>query len=421
MAIQVTMPKLSDTMERGLISKWLKKEGDAIDAGEVIAEAESDKSTMELEAFDSGILRKILVPDGGNVAVGGVIAIIAAADEDISELLQQKPKIQTAKSTEPPPSQTEEKSKTSAVPVPAPEPAPRSSDFADDELLTTGSVRIKASPLARKMAQDEKLDLHKINGTGTGGRIIRRDILSYQEKSAGTESPAGQPGAEPQEIRLNTMRETIAKRMVLSKTTIPHFYVTMEFDMDPLIEFRKMLNASQVALRVSYNDLLIKACALALKSQPAVNASFANNTIIRHRRIDIGVAVAVEDGLITPVVRNADGKSIGQINGEMREMAERAKERKLTPTEYTNATFTISNLGMYDVDSFTAIINPPEAAILAVGGIKTVPVVVDGQIKVGNRMKVTLACDHRAIDGATAALFLRELKKLIENPFTLVL
>jgi pyruvate dehydrogenase E2 component (dihydrolipoamide acetyltransferase) len=415
------MPKLSDTMERGLISKWLKKEGDAIDAGEVIAEAESDKSTMELEAFDSGILRKILVPDGGNVAVGGVIAIIAAADEDISELLQQKPKIQTAKSTEPPPSQTEEKSKTSAVPVPAPEPAPRSSDFADDELLTTGSVRIKASPLARKMAQDEKLDLHKINGTGTGGRIIRRDILSYQEKSAGTESPAGQPGAEPQEIRLNTMRETIAKRMVLSKTTIPHFYVTMEFDMDPLIEFRKMLNASQVALRVSYNDLLIKACALALKSQPAVNASFANNTIIRHRRIDIGVAVAVEDGLITPVVRNADGKSIGQINGEMREMAERAKERKLTPTEYTNATFTISNLGMYDVDSFTAIINPPEAAILAVGGIKTVPVVVDGQIKVGNRMKVTLACDHRAIDGATAALFLRELKKLIENPFTLVL
>lgn len=220
---------------------------------------------------------------------------------------------------------------------------------------------------------------------------------------------------------MNTMRETIAKRMVLSKTTIPHFYVTMEFDMDPLIEFRKMLNASQVALRVSYNDLLIKACALALKSQPAVNASFANNMIIRHRRIDIGVAVAVEDGLITPVVRNADGKSIGQINGEMREMAERAKERKLTPTEYTNATFTISNLGMYDVDSFTAIINPPEAAILAVGGIKTVPVVVDGQIKVGNRMKVTLACDHRAIDGATAALFLRELKKLIENPFTLVL
>ena len=421
MAIQVTMPKLSDTMEMGLISKWLKKEGDAIDAGEVIAEAESDKSTMELEAFDSGILRKILVPDGGKVAVGGVIAIIAAADEDISELLQQKPKNQTAKSTEPPPSQTEEKSKPSAVPVPAPEPAPRSSDFADDELLTTGSVRIKASPLARKMAQDEKLDLHKINGTGTGGRIIRRDILSYQEKSAGTESPAGQPGAEPQEIRLNTMRETIAKRMVLSKTTIPHFYVTMEFDMDPLIEFRKMLNASQVALRVSYNDLLIKACALALKSQPAVNASFANNMIIRHRRIDIGVAVAVEDGLITPVVRNADGKSIGQINGEMREMAERAKERKLTPTEYTNATFTISNLGMYDVDSFTAIINPPEAAILAVGGIKTVPVVVDGQIKVGNRMKVTLACDHRAIDGATAALFLRELKKLIENPFTLVL
>ncbi|MBN1542465.1 pyruvate dehydrogenase complex dihydrolipoamide acetyltransferase [candidate division KSB1 bacterium] len=416
MAIKVTMPKLSDTMDEGVISKWLKKEGDRIEAGQVIAEAESDKATMELEAFDAGILRKILIPDGGKVAVGGVIAIIGEEDEDLSEFLEEKPEREKPAEKKKP-SESPQKEEKASEPIHA---APVIDRTPNNELLTSDTVRIKASPLARKLAQDEKIDLRKINGTGTGGRIIRRDILQFLEKR-----PEAKPGITPQpeahEITLNSMRETIAKRMVLSKTTVPHFYATMEIDMGPATEFRKLLNTSQSDIRISYNDLLIKSVALALKKHPAVNASFSDNKIMRHNRIDIGVAVALEDGLITPVVRNADSKSIGHIARDIREMADRAKERKLTPQEYTNATFTISNLGMYGVEDFVAIINPPEAAILAVGGIKTIPVVKEGEIQIGNRMNVTLSCDHRAIDGAQAALFLRELKKWMENPYSLVL
>jgi pyruvate dehydrogenase E2 component (dihydrolipoamide acetyltransferase) len=421
MSSKITMPRLSDTMTEGVLLKWHKKEGDVIEAGEVIAEAESDKATMELEAFDEGILKKILVPEGSKIAVGGTLAIVADEQEDISDVLA---KIERASAE---PSVGEEKAEITEKPIETPleeeEPvraAPVIDKAAPDEILATGTERIKASPLARKIAEQRGFDLRKLTGSGTAGRIIKRDIMEYASKAP---TPTIRPAATlaGQELKLSTMREAIARRMTESKTQMPHFYLVMEIDMKKAIEFRKSLNEIQTDIKISYNDIIMKAAAQALLKTPMVNGSFAGDKIILHDRVDLGFAVALDEGLITPIVRNCETKSLGQIAREVRDLADRAKTRKLKPDEYTGSTFTVSNLGMYGVEEFTAIINPPEAAILAIGGIVEKPVVEEGQIVVGHRMKVTLSCDHRIVDGATGSLYLREFKKLMENPLALMM
>lgn len=409
MASKLTMPKLSDTMTLGVLLKWLKKEGEKVDAGEVIAEAESDKATMELEAFDAGTLLKIVVPEGGKVPVGGLLAIIGEKGEDIAALMSDTA---PAPEPEPVPETTEP---LPAAPVPDVTPA--------NEIITTDSVRIKASPLARKIAAAKGIDLRRVQGSGTGGRIISRDLAAMPSaaevpaKQAAAAAPAAVSHVQP----LNTMRTAIASRMTLSKTTVPHFYLTMEIDMDKLVALRTEMNAAQKEIKISFNDLIVKAVAAALIKHPRVNGSFAGDKFIFHQQVDIGLAVALEDGLITPVLRDCAVRSVGQLAQEARVLIDKAKERKLTPDEYTGSTFTISNLGMFDIEEFSAIINPPEAAILAVGAIQEKPVVQNGQIVVGQRMKVTLSCDHRIVDGATGALFLKDFKNYLENPALLLI
>ncbi|MBN2355094.1 2-oxo acid dehydrogenase subunit E2 [candidate division KSB1 bacterium] len=412
MASKITMPKLSDTMTEGVLLKWLKKEGESVEAGEVIAEAESDKATMELEAFDAGTLLKIIVAEGGKVAVGGTLAIIGEKGEDISALLKSKSPEQSQE--EAPVVKAEEKPIHSA---PIPDKA------AKDEIITSGSARIKVSPLARKIATERGIDLRQVEGSGTGGRIIKRDLDTVIAKSGAATQPQKlsakeRPGSEE---KLNTMRTAIAQRMTLSKTTVPHFYLTVEVDMDKAIALRQDLNAAQEEVKISFTDLIVKVAAMTLLDHPRVNGSFADDRFILHGPIDIGLAVALEDGLITPVIRHCEQKSLLQIAKEARVLADKAKGRKLTPEEYSGATFTISNLGMYDIEEFSAIINPPEAAILAVSAIVEKPVVRDGQIVIGNRMKMTLSCDHRIIDGAAGAVFLRDLVKNLQNPVKVLL
>ncbi len=414
MAIKISMPKLSDTMTEGHLVKWLKKEGDRVEASEIIAEAESDKATMELEAYDSGVLLKIIVPEGGKVPVGGTLAIIGEKGEDISPLLKSGPVVETLPSGDSP-----------LIPDSLPT-VPKAEAISADGLITSGTGRIKASPLARKLAAERGLDLRRIAGSGTGGRIIVRDINAAPAPAA---APAAVPsavsqvvaGREDQNLALSTMRIAIAKRLTESKNTAPHFYLTMDIDMDQAVEFRTTLNTLQTEVKISYNDLIVKATARALTRHPMVNASFQEQSIVQRGRVDIGVAVAIEDGLITPIVRQADRKSILEISQEVRALAEKARTRKLLPDEYTGSTFTISNLGMYDISHFTAIINPPEAAILAVGSVRQIPVVRENQVVPGWRMQVTLSCDHRVVDGATGALFLQELKRLLENPVAILL
>lgn len=421
MAIQMKMPKLSDTMEEGVLLKWLKKEGDQIESGEVVAEAESDKATMELEAFDSGILTKIIVPEGGKVPVGGTLAIIAEEGEDIGEI--EKAIANESGKPEPEPEIPIKDEDLHAAPVPDTTPG--------DALLTTDSVRIKASPLARKLAEQNNINLRKVTGTGTGSRIIKRDVEEKISKAT-TQLAAAPPisapvpvpvSAEDEEKSLSTMRTTIATRMAQIKSTVPHFYLTAQVDMTKAIEFRKGLNEAQDEIKISFNDLVLKAVAMTLVKHPMVNGSFTGDKIILHHRVDLGVAVALEEGLITPIVRNAHLKSIGQIALEVRDLSQKAIDRKLLPEDYTGGTFTVSNLGNPDfgIEEFSAIINSPEAAILAVGAIMQVPVVKDGEIVIGNKMKLTLSCDHRIVDGAVGAVFLRDVKKLLENPYGIAL
>jgi pyruvate dehydrogenase E2 component (dihydrolipoamide acetyltransferase) len=410
MASKITMPKLSDTMTEGVLVKWHKKEGEKVEAGQVIADAESDKATMELEAFDAGIMLKILVPEGGKVAVGGNLAIIGEKGEDIAALLSENAPAAPAVA----PASAPEK------PLPA---APVPDILAKDEIITSDALRIKASPLARKIAVERNINLRKLSGSGTGGRIVRRDIDGYLSKSpasapAFTALPPGR--AETEQI-LNTMRTAIAQRMTLSKTTVPHFYLTVDVDMDKAVAIRQELNGAQSEIKISFTDLIVKAAAMTLQKHPRVNGSFANDRFLLHGRVDIGLAVALEDGLITPVLRDCAARSVIEIAKEARGLIEKAKERKLNPAEYTGSTFTISNLGMYDIEEFSAIINPPEAAILAIAAIVEKPVVKAGQIRIGNRMKMTLSCDHRIVDGAAGALFLRDLKQTLEHPISLFL
>lgn len=408
MATKVSMPKLSDTMEEGLILKWLKKEGEAVKQGEIIAEVQTDKADMELEAYDTGIIRKIFVPEGKGAAVGKPIAIIGTATEDIAALL--------ADTSAPSVSHT-----ASAIVASSPKSSDRpqplnvsaaAPGMADD-------ARMKVSPLAKAIAQQNKIDLNSISGSGPMGRIVKKDLESALTRGASRATHAYVPGTST-EIPLTMMRKTIAKRLVESKTTAPHFYLTYEVDMRRAIDLRASVN-SNGNVKISYNDIIVRACAFALGKHPRVNSTFAVDKIIQHGAINIGVAVALDDGLITPVIRNADMKNLFEIAGESKELAAKARDKKLKLEEFSGGTFTVSNLGMYGVEEFAAIINPPEGAILAVGTIVEKPIVENGQIVVGHRLRLTLSCDHRVVDGAVGAQFMQELKQVLENPWKLAL
>ena len=406
MASKVIMPKLSPTMEEGQIARWLKKEGDKVSAGEPLAEIDTDKATMEMQALSNGVLRKILINEGQSAPLGELIAIIAEPNEDIESILSEKP---APEKKEAPPQQ---------APEPGPVKKPAEPVQAAPQATKTDSGRLIASPLAARMAKDSGLDLRSINGSGPNGRIIKRDIEAAltQPKPARAVATASGYREEP----VTQIRQTIAKRLVTSLGPVPHFFLTIDVEMDRAAEMRKNINALDADLKISVNDIIIKVAAAALIQHPQVNASFQEKFIRYYEHADIGVAVAIEDGLITPVIRAADQKSLSQIAGEVRELAERARTKKLKPEEYTGASFSISNLGMFGIDEFTAVINPPEGGILAVGAMTPKPVVRDNEIVVRQMMRVTMSCDHRVIDGATGAKFLQTFKKILENPLYLV-
>jgi pyruvate dehydrogenase E2 component (dihydrolipoamide acetyltransferase) len=490
---KVVMPKLSEAMETGKIIKWIKKEGDAVKGGDILAEVETDKADVEMEAFGSGVLRKILVPDGDRAPVGTLIAVIADASEDIASVVagaaggapaaaaaapatpaaapapaapaaaaQPSPTPSAAATSRPgagaagAPAAASTAVGTSPRPAAVP-PQPRSEDHAETRRAaapgqsapralepvaaaapagggtpepsaqgTAAGGRVKASPLARKVAAQSGVDLKLVQGTGPGGRIVRKDVEGAL--TAGTPSaaaPAMRPvavteGAEFEDRPLSQMRAIIAKRMPLSKAPVPHFYVTGEVAMDRAWELREELNGLDGQPKISLNDLVIRACAVALLAHPGVNASFQGESIRVFHRAHIGIAVALEEGLITPVLRDCHAKSLSQIAVEARDLAERARGRKLRAQELSGATFSISNLGMFDVTEFSAIINPPEGAILAVGSVRKVPVVDDAGLGVGRRMMLTLSCDHRVMDGAMGARFLQDVKRYLEEPLRLL-
>jgi pyruvate dehydrogenase E2 component (dihydrolipoamide acetyltransferase) len=409
------MPKLSDTMEEGRIIRWLKKEGDPVETGQALAEVETDKATVEMEAYTNGTIRKLIAAEGETIKTGGLIAIIGNPGDDISALL---PSGAAAASSAAPP----------GPPRPAPAPAAPAPAAAQPAPAATGGRGLKASPLALRMAAEAGLDLGSIQGTGPQGRIIKRDIeaavASPREQAparpAATRARslaqvgAREAGPEFQEIELSSVRRTIAKRLVQSKGPVPHFYLTVEVAMDRVWDAYKALREQKSP--ISINDIIIKATALALRQHPDINASFAGDHIRQFSRVHIGMAVALDDGLITPVLRDADLKPLEEIAEETRMLADRARARKLQPGEYTGATFSISNLGMMGIEEFSAIINPPEAAILAVGAVRQTPVVADGALTVGYRMKMTLSVDHRVADGASGARFLQTLKRFLEHP-----
>lgn len=489
MATQVVMPKLSPTMEEGQLARWLKKEGDQVSVGEPLAEIDTDKATMEAQALTTGVLRKILVEAGATVPLGEVIAIIGAADEDISALVSQaqsgeaaaenKKSIEAKVESGQDGAQKElagvvaEGGRTQATIQGEPlkgdiDGAPSAATGATpppDKPVTSGTAnadddgasgngqqrtdgRIIISPIAARMAAESNINLKTLTGSGPGGRIIKRDIEAAisagqrqpqiaalqpappeQTQAQTIEARAPQPVSQPamegasayREEPVSSMRATIARRLTSSTGPVPHFYLTTEIEMDRTAALRAQLNELDKENKVSINDIIIKVAAVALTRHPQVNASFQDKTIRYYERADIGVAVAIEEGLITPIIRAADRKSIGQISREVRALAERARARKLQPDEYTGASFSISNLGMFGIDEFTAIINPPEAAILAVGAMQAKPVVRDGEITVRQMMRVTMSCDHRLVDGATGAKFLQTFKQMLEQPLLLML
>ncbi|MCO5260703.1 MAG: pyruvate dehydrogenase complex dihydrolipoamide acetyltransferase [Crocinitomicaceae bacterium] len=421
MAEIVYMPKLSDTMTEGVVSEWTKKVGDKVASGEVLAEIETDKATMEFESFYDGVLLHIGVEKGQAAPVNAVLAIIGKEGEDISKLLSgagaptaQKAEVKEEKAT-PTPELVKE-----VAPVAKTEnkPAP----VVSTPVSTDG--RVVASPLAKKMAEDKGIDINSVIGTGDGGRIIKRDIDHYVPYDAPTRAAnytAISSGVESYtDENVSQMRKTIARRLAESKFSAPHFYLTLEIDMDNAIAARKSLNSTE-GVKISFNDLVIKAVAAALRQHPTVNSSWLEDRIRRNHHVHIGVAVAVDEGLLVPVVRFADTKGLVQIGDEVREFAQKAKDKKLQPADWEGNTFTISNLGMFGIEEFTAIINPPDSCIMAVGGIKQVPVVKNGQVVPGNIMKVTLSCDHRVVDGASGAAFLQTVKNYLENPVLLLL
>jgi len=483
MAQILDMPQLSDTMKEGVLRKWRKNEGDKMLPGELLAEVETDKATMDFEAFDEGVLLKRLIGDGDTVPVGSPIAIIGKTGEDIAALIEEAnarkggakapakaaapapaAKAPAAKPEQPAAAKAAE---SKPAPAPAAKPAngqaarPNAASPARPASAPATGTKVLASPLARRLATDLGIDLRTVTGSGPGGRIVERDVKAVNEGGGAATAAAADwhameeapsTGAAPAaaaaprpaapvpaqlvpdrraearpaapipsddvEKPLSMMRRTIARRLVESKTTIPHFYLTAEVDMDAAMEFREQVSQVHSA-KLSVNDLVIKATALALRKVPEANASFTDEAIILHARVDIGMAVAIEDGLVTPVIRGADHKTLGQIANEARELAGRARERKLKLEEMTGGTFSVSNLGMFGVSEFSAIINPPEAGILAVGAVRKVPVVKGDKVVPGQRMSLTVSCDHRVIDGATGAKLLQAIVAILERPIAL--
>lgn len=417
MAIKIQMPKLSDTMDTGRIIKWLKKEGEKVSPGDVLAEVETDKANMDMEAYDEGTLLKIVAKEGDRVPIGGLIGVLGDKGEDVSAVVSEAaaPAAKESSAT-PAPAANSAPAAAAAPAQPAAAPATTAPPPAAQP---KGNGRLKASPLAKRLASDRGIDLNAVTGTGTSGRIVKRDVESFTP-SQGARRVVVSSG-EYQDVPLTMMREAIAKRLSQSNVEAPHFFLTVEVAMENAIAFRESLNAFDEDNKTSFNDIIVKACAVALQRHPEVNATFMQDKIRMFGDVHIGVAVAIEEGLITPVIRDVDKKGIREISVDSKDLATRARARKLKPEEYSGSTFTVSNLGMFGVDEFTAIINPPEAAILAVGGIAEKPVVENGQIKIGKRMKMTLSSDHRVVDGALSAKFMQTLKKILENPASLAL
>ncbi|MFA1538692.1 dihydrolipoamide acetyltransferase family protein [Actinomadura monticuli] len=423
----ILMPRLSDTMEEGVISSWQKQPGDEVSVGDVIVDIETDKAVMEYEAYEAGVLEEILVPEGESAAIGAPIARIAPAGGGAAPA-------EPAAKPEPEPAPAEAKPEAESEAKPAPASAAEAPARAPER---SAASRPPSSPLARRLARDHGIDLATLNGSGPGGRIVRADIEAAIRGGAPAEAPAAPaatpapaPPAPPVQARaedpdveavpLNRFRKVAAKRLTESKRDAPHFYLNREVDAEALLAFRGTLNEALAPAKVSVNDLIVKAVATGLREHPAVNVSYTEENLLFHKRVNVGVAVAVEDGLVVPVVKDADRKSVSEIGREARELAGRARDGKLSLDEMSGGTFSVSNLGMFGVDSFSAVINPPEAAILAVGAIRDEPVVRDGEVVPGKRMAVTLSVDHRATDGATAAKFLDHLANLLQNPLLIV-
>ncbi len=439
----VEMPKMGDTMEEGKILRWIKQEGDPVNKGESLAEVETDKVNIEIESFASGVLRKILVPEGASVPIGAGIALIGAPDEPLPVSLDGNGSVKAAATKEMEKGATTSEGSGQTLSeakgdVRGKQTSGEILRFAQDDKQRGSQGRIFISPIARRIAEEHQLDYSRVEGTGPNGRIIKLDIetaLAQKQETVAPSTPAQLPvlEAEPAsievteatEIPLSAMRRTIAKRLSQSMQTAPHFYVTSVIDTGKLADLRRQINEyaqnEPDPVKVSFNDLIVKAVAIALVRMPQVNVSFAEDRLILKKQVHIGMAVALEQGLIVPVLRNADQRPVLSIARESQRLAELARTGKLRPEDFSGGTFTVSNLGMFDVDSFTAVINPPESAILAVGSITPTPVVVDGQVVVRDRMKVTLSSDHRAIDGTTAARFLQEVRRLLEEPFGLLL
>lgn len=424
MATKVVMEALSPTMEEGRLVEWKKAEGDPIATGDVLAEVETDKAVMELVARADGVLLKQVVAAGATVPVANVVGWIGKAGEAIpggTGIAAAPAETRNAPVQTPAPSTQETGNAPATLPVsPAAAPAPAPEAFP----VSSAAGRVKASPVAKKIAESKGLDIGAIAGSGPDGRVIKRDVegatVTASTPRSGAPTAATAPGASFIDVPLSQMRKTIAKRLAQSIGPIPTFYLTAEVDMERAAEARDALIAREPDGKFSFNDVIIRATATALRSHPMVNAWWMDDRIRQWQEIHIGVAVAIEDGLITPVIRHADTKSLREIGAEVRELAGRAKVKKLQPDEYTGATFTISNLGMFGIDDFTAIINPPEAGILAVGRIEPRAVVVDGSVVVRRRMRITMSCDHRVVDGATGAAFLKTLVGMLENPLALV-
>ena len=480
MAVPIEMPKLSDTMEEGVLSAWLVDEGEEVSSGDVLAQVETDKATMDLEAFDEGVLLKQLIAEGDAVPIGELIAVIGEEGEDISDLVgeaggdgaattepepepdAEEPESEEPAESEPEPAEPESEESeaeepTETAPEPEvdtePEPAPSGDGQLRErtpEPVPAGTDaegrRIKASPLARRIAQEHDVELAQVEGSGPEGRIVRRDVEAWVEEQEAAPEPAAEPAPEPtpepaveeptyvmpdeeaayESEDISQMRETIARRLAESKYSAPHYYLTVDINVEKAVALREDLNElaeEQGRAKISFNDLITKACALSLHDHPYVNAAYRpdEGEIHKHNRVHIGIAVAIDEGLITPVVRNADQKGLSQIARETKELAERARNRDLEPEEFEGATFTTSNLGMFGIEEFTAIINPPNSAILAIGEIRETPVVEDGEVVPGTRMKVTLSCDHRVVDGAKGAAFLDTVTSYLEEPMNLLL
>jgi len=405
MAEIIRMPKMSDTMEEGVISSWLKKVGDQVKSGDILAEVETDKATMELESYDDGILLHIGIKSGESVPVNDVIAIIGEKGENIKEILKEE-------ETKEEETKEEETKEEETIKI------PKIDDISKDK-------RLKASPLAKKIAEEKGINLTNIKGSGDGGRIIKKDIeenteIISSQNSANIILPKTIGEESFDEVPISQMRKTISKKLSESKFSSPHFYITMEINMDNCIAGRRKINETS-EIKISFNDIVIKATAAALRKHPMINSSYLEDKIRTNHHIHIGVAIAVKDGLLVPIIKFADNKSLSHISLEVKDLANRAKNKNLQPSDWEGNTFTISNLGMFGIDEFTAIINPNDSCILAVGGIKNRPIIKNGEIMPGNLMKVTLSCDHRIVDGAMGSAFLQTLKELIEDPIKILL